>query len=161
MPVINNPWPHLCFDDYLSPDDFDKHSQAAQALGTPVGDYSNIKRHYLDYDPVPQMGELINFFTEKRGYWNLAKQIHYAVTPAGLDHPIHVDNDAKIMSAVLYLYPNDHEVDWTPNKLFVFCGKDDVTHHSYYSTTTRYTLNYFLVDPGKLEDPILRSRCIT
>ena len=174
MPQTDLPWPHYCIDGFMHPDKFARHSARARKLGEPQGGYDNIIREFLDYDPAPEIGEMINWFTEKRGYTQLKKLIHYAVTPAGLDHPMHHEGDHKIMSAVLYLHPEDnggtvlynpdksfsYEVEWKPNRLFVFCGKSDVTHHSYYSTSTRYTLNYFLVDPSNITNESLLEKFI-
>jgi hypothetical protein len=174
MPQIDLPWPHFCVDGFMHPDKFSYHCGKAKKLGVPVGGYENIKREFLDYDPAPEIGEMINWFSEKRGYKSLKKLIHYAATPAKLNHPMHDEAEHKIMSAVLYLTPKEnggtvlyepdetysYDVEWKPNRLFVFCGKTDVTHHSYYSTDTRYTLNYFLVDPTKITDPRWKHKFI-
>lgn len=164
---FEEPWPHLIVEDFLPPERLAHFTKMAKLLDVEGDGYENINREFFDYDPFPKMQDLLNEFPIHREYKDLAKLIHYAVTPPNMTHPMHVDSDYKIMSAVIYLYPEENggtvlyktpngegmEIKWKPNSLFVFCGLDDITHHTYYSTDTRYTLNYFLVDPTMIKDP--------
>ena len=43
----------------------------------------------------------------------------------------------------------------------IFCGETGVTWHDYKSSDeTRYTYNYFLVDPTKIENEAYKDHCI-
>lgn len=168
-----DPWEYLIIDDFLPPDEFDKICKMAKCVPAPKEDL--VQRHFFTEDPTPQVAELLNYFSEKRGYRSLKKFIHYAVTKGDEVHPIHVDAPFKIMSAVLYLHPEKNlgtrvykdrdgepliDVEWKPNRMFVFCGKDNVTWHDYRSTGTRYTYNYFLIDPTQVENPEYKNKAI-
>ena len=164
---FDDPWPYIIVEDFLHPDELQVFKETAWTLDTHQSGYEGINRLFLKYDPFPFMKNLLNEFPVHRPYNELAKLIHFAATPPNMTHPMHVDSNYKIMSAVLYLWPDENggtvlyktpdgegkEITWKPNTLFVFCGLDDVTHHTYYSTEQRYTLNYFLVDPTLITDP--------
>tara|TARA_B110000902_G_C14262777_1_gene570382 strand:+ start:767 stop:1219 length:453 start_codon:yes stop_codon:yes gene_type:complete len=137
------------------------------------GEDGDVNRVMFDHDPIPLAAGLLSEFTTHRPVGNMGKFIHYAVTKADFLHDRHYDADFKIMSAVLYLGPEKNggtvlydgdeaviEVEWKPNKLFVFCGMDNLTWHHYYSEATRYTLNYFLVDMDKVENDEYRQKII-
>jgi hypothetical protein len=166
------PWESIVIDDFLPEDRFNELCKMARCV--PMGE-NLVTRHFLKEDPTPEMAELMNYFAEKRGYNKLGKFIHYAITQGDEVHPMHVEAPFKIMSAVLYLHPEENlgtrafatqdgepiiDVEWKPNRLFVFCGKDNITWHDYRSTGRRYTYNYFMVDPTMIENPEYRSKVI-
>ena len=81
------------------------------------------------------------------------------------------------MSAIVYLSPEKNigttlvdyshrnpekiTVDWKPNRLMNFCGLTDRTWHYYESTDVRYTYNYSLVEPDKIQNEEYRQYCIS
>jgi hypothetical protein len=161
--ACSSPWPHIVIDDFMPEYMIQYHLKKAQEVDS--GDL--VGRKILDYDPMPRVADLLEKFSIRRQYNELGKFIHYASTKDNIVHPMHTDAAFKIMSAVLYLGPEHNygtrlyenpdspcvkEVEWKPNRLFVFCGTN-YTWHDYRSTDTRYTLNYFLVDPTIIENP--------
>lgn len=179
--IATMPWFHLCIDNFLPQDEFEKLRQ--EALEVPVKE-NEVARKLFDYDPTPQIKNLIQTFVKASENYdvnmrqcrisNLKKFIHYAITPEHFDHKMHVEAEFKIMSAVLYLGPEENigtrlyenengdgalEVEWKPNRLFVFCGNNK-TWHDYASTSTRYTYNYFLVDPDIVQNEEYKKNLI-
>jgi hypothetical protein len=132
----------------------------------------HVEREIFRYDPTPQIAEYIDRFTDKRPYVELGKFIHTASTPPNFNHPVHDEADFKIMSAIVYIAPEEShgttfyldkkvEVEWKPNRLMIFCGKSGVTWHDYKSLDkTRFTYNYFLVDPTKIENETYRNNIL-
>lgn len=168
MEIKSRPWHYICIDNYLPEKEFTELRSKAMQI-----EYSNYKvtREILKYDFTPQMELLLENFNQredipKRKYSDLKKFIHFAITPANFVHDIHTEAPFKIMSAVLYLGPEENrgtrlyksldeppvEIEWKPNRLFVFCGYDH-TFHDYLSSSVRYTYNYFLVDKPVIENP--------
>lgn len=133
---------------------------------------NQVQREIFSHDPTPQIAELINHFTKKRGYKKLAKFIHTAATPANFHHKIHDEAEFKIMSAIVYVGPKvshgttfyleeQFEIEWKPNRLMVFCGETNVTWHDYKSADKmRFTYNYFLVDPTKVLNETYRNNLL-
>lgn len=168
MKIESNPWHYICIDDYLPEMKFSELRNKAMSV-----EYfeDKVSREIFKYDPTPQLEFLLEIFNQredipKREYRELKKFIHFAVTPANFIHKMHIEAPFKIMSAVLYLGPDENrgtrlyktpdgepfEIEWKPNRLFVFCGYDH-TFHDYLSTSVRYTYNYFLVDKPTVENP--------
>jgi hypothetical protein len=161
------PWFYGYIDNYLPEEDFLHLKNQVMSLDF---DKEKVTRKIFDYDPTPDI-ELIfdNFrFHRKikiRPYSNLKKFIHFAITPENFVHKMHIEAPFKIMSAVLYLGPEENrgtrlyktpdsepiEIEWKPNRLFVFCGHDH-TFHDYLSSSVRYTYNWFLVDEPVIEN---------
>lgn len=169
MSLKKYPWPYLEIKNYLPQAKFEVLRNHAMQFG----EDGDVNRIMFDHDPMPQTANLLSQFEHHRPLGNMGKFIHYAVTRKDFVHDVHYDADFKIMSAVLYLGPEKNggtilydgtkpvsEVVWEPNKLFVFCGEDDITWHEYYSIDTRYTLNYFLVDMDKIENEEYRQKII-
>ena len=169
MSLKSYPWPYLEIDNYLPKEMFNFLRNDAMMYG----EDGDVNRVMFDHDPIPLAAGLLSEFTTHRPVGNMGKFIHYAVTKADFLHDRHYDADFKIMSAVLYLGPEKNggtvlydgdeaviEVEWKPNKLFVFCVMDNLTWHHYYSEATRYTLNYFLVDMDKVENDEYRQKII-
>ena len=169
MNFVDYPWPHLVIDDYLPQDQFD--SLRHEALR--YGEDGDVSRIFFDHDPIPHTADLLNEFVSHRPVGDKGKLIHYAVTKKDFVHEKHCDAEFKIMSAVLYLGPEKNsgtrlygrkgervDVEWKPNRMFVFCGLTDFTWHDYTSTDTRYTLNYFLIDRSKVKNPEYKDKMI-
>jgi len=163
-------WQYEVVDDYLDKKTFDSFIEDLR--GVKLED-NEVYRRFFTYDPTPQIAELVNKFEIKRPCNNYKKLIHYAVTPANFFHKEHYEADFKIMSAIVYLSPEKNigttlvdyrtpgpnegdlyekiTLDWKPNRMMTFCGLDDITWHYYESTDVRFTYNYFLVDPDKIQ----------
>ena len=70
-----------------------------------------------------------------------------------------------IKEGTIFEYPDrdfytiyDHEVEWKPNRLMIFCGESGVTWHDYKSDgKMRFTYNYFLVDPTKIKNEVYKT----
>ena len=128
------------------------------------GKSKKVHRQFLEKDITPEIGDLFNTFTKHREYNNLQKFIHYAYTPLDFKHDVHYDAEFKIMSAIVYLTPEENygttfylqgekiEIPWKPNRLMAFCGETNVTWHDYKSNEGRLTYNYFLVDSTKVQN---------
>ena len=155
---ISEMWQYKVIDNFLSDKDFkiltgnlfDKNAD------------NEVERIFCNYDPTPQVADLLDEFSDHRQYKELKKFIHYAITPPNFKHHMHDEAPFKIMSAIIYLHPEENygttlyhqdevvEVEWKPNRLMVFCGETGVTWHDYKSSSIRYTYNYFLVDPTQI-----------
>jgi hypothetical protein len=159
----------IIIDDFLPQEDFEKLRDRARLQSAAIG----VERNFFDHDPTPQIAELLKEFDKHREYDELAKFIHTAATPANFQHPIHYEAEFKIMTAILYLDPEEsygtnfllddykEELEWKPNRLMCFCGETDVTWHDYRSgDAVRHTYNYFLVDPTKIENESYKNVCI-
>ncbi len=129
-----------------------------------------VHREFFSYDPTPDIGEYINHFNRKRGYRKLGKFIHTAATPPNFHHDKHCEAEFKIMSAIVYIGPEEapgttfyidgkeQTIEWKPNRLMIFCGETDVTWHDYKSADQmRFTYNYFLVDPTKIKNETYKN----
>lgn len=162
----SQPWSFITIDNFLSKEEFAFHSNEAQK----TENEKVVTRKILDYDPVWEGSpSMLDEFQIKRSASKLATFTHYANTPPNFFHPIHDEAPFKIMSTVIYLAPEENvgtillgknqqpetkvEVKWKPNRALVFCGISDLTWHYYESTTRRYTLNHFIVDPTVIQNP--------
>jgi len=177
--IGTDPWFYIAVDDFLPTEQFENLRDDALRI---AADGDQVQRQIFNHDPTPQIESFIRTFLKAqstsgvriRPHRELKKFIHYAVTPANFNHAMHVEAEFKIMSAVLYLGPEENigtrlykspedqnpiEVEWVPNRLFVFCGHDH-TWHDYASTNTRYTYNYFLVDPHVVQNAEYKDNLI-
>jgi len=159
----------IIIDNYLDKNVYDMLYKMYQDTTTE----SDVKRTLFDYDPTPEIAELIHLFGYKRKYNDLAKFIHTAATPPNYHHKIHDEAEFKIMSAIVYIGPEkapgttfyidgeEQTVGWKPNRLMVFCGETDVTWHDYKSDDNmRFTYNYFLIDPTKVKNEAYKNHII-
>jgi len=132
-----------------------------------------VDRKFFSSDLTPGIAEFINYFGRKRGYRKLGKFIHTAATPPNFHHPKHYEAEFKIMSAIVYIGPEkapgttfyingkEETIEWKPNRLMVFCGETNVTWHDYKSADQmRFTYNYFLVDPTKIQNESYKNNII-
>lgn len=159
----------ITIDNYLDPATYSLLLK--DIVGAPLAN-KGVYRKFLDYDPTPKIASLLVQFHEHRNYSKIGKFIHYAVTPPNFKHPVHDEAEFKIMSAIIYLHPKKNhgttfyldgekiEVEWKPNRLMVFCGKTNVTWHDYESDAMRYTYNYFLVDPTKVQNDTYKNHIL-
>jgi hypothetical protein len=111
--------------------------------------------------------EKVKFFD----YWD----IHWSISGENFSFPIHNDAYFKLLSVVVYIYPEKNfgtfiynsnkpedlvkEIEWLPNKAFIFSRKDKSTWHSYKSNNKdkRFTVNLHLCTK-KLDDVIIFDR---
>ena len=107
----------------------------------------------------------IKMFPEYREYSDLILLTELNVLMDELNYPIHDENPSKILSVVTYLIPETgkgtvlydenqnyvKELEWKPNRTFIFPAITGKTWHSYNSPkgTYRITLNQFLIDKPK------------
>ena len=159
MEIFTNPWPHIIIDDFLPEDELTmRYNQARKWTSAendkPCFNYDPLEGHdfeqYLEYLP-------------HRPYSRLEKMVHYARTPLHFRHELHCDIESKVLSAILYLGPDENygtglyrennidslvkTSEWKPNRMFIFCGMSGVTWHDFTSNhLDRYTLNWFLVN---------------
>jgi hypothetical protein len=165
----SNPWEHIIVDNYYNEDML----KAAQAelisyirSGIPlynmnyIDDLSSFPATQNCVNTCPVTDTWIKQFKEYRPYTNLTIRNQLVICIGESSFNIHYENPAKILSAVTYLWSNNgtgtmlydedknfvKEVEWVSNRLLLFCGKDNVTWHSYYSKSKsiRITLNTFL-----------------
>ena len=159
MHIYTDPWPHIIIDDFL-PDDghIALYNQARNLTSKrnlkPLFKYDLFEKYDLE-----QYLEVL----PHRPYNKLEKLIHYAKTPFHYQNKIHCDIESKILSAVLYLGPNENigtslyrkdnrntfvkMTEWKPNRMFIFCGVSGTTWHKFSANhLDRYTLNWFLIN---------------
>jgi len=107
----------------------------------------------------------IKMFPAYREYGELVLLSELNILMDELNYPIHDENPSKILSVVTYLIPETgrgtvlydkdqnyvKELEWKPNRTFIFPAITGVTWHSYNSPkgTYRITLNQFLIDKEK------------
>jgi len=166
-------WQHIVIDDFLDKKTFNKLCDGIVGKEPPK---QKVYREWFNYDPTPQIADLFKEFEMVREHDEVKKLIHYAVTPKDFLHPIHDEAEFKLMSAIIYLSPEENigttlidrrgekpeklTVEWKPNRLMVFCGITDLTWHYYESMDTRYTYNYFLVRPDYIESEAYKTYVI-
>ena len=167
-------WQHIVIDDFLDKKTFNKLCDGIVGKEPPK---NKVYREWFDHDPTPQIADFFKEFKETREYSEYKKLIHYAITPARFMHPVHDEAPFKLMSAIIYLSPEENigttlldrrgektkrvDVDWIPNRLMIFCGITDLTWHYYESIDTRYTYNYFLIDPTVIENDEYKNYVIS
>jgi hypothetical protein len=165
----SDPWEHIVVDNYYD-------TALLKSAQEELIDYikSGVELHSMNYindlaifpatkrcvDSHPVTDSWLKDFKEFRSYNNLTIRNQIIICIGEASYNIHYENPTKILSAVTYLWSNNgtgtvlydvnknfvKEVEWVPNRLLLFCGKDNVTWHSYYSKpkSVRITLNTFL-----------------
>lgn len=154
-------------DNFLSQDVFDRILDLA--MQGEINHNDPVKRYNFAEDPTPQITEYLNRFDKHRDYNELGKIIHTSSIPPHYQSQVHDEAEFKIMSAIIYLGPEkshgtkfymeeEFEVEWKPNRLMIFCGETGVTWHDYRAgDQERFTYNYFLVDPTKVQNETYRN----
>lgn len=169
MTFFNEPWEHLVIDDFLAMDVFKELKNTSNNIQT------EDVRNFLDYDPI-NIEHLLGYFSNVKPYTGkLDKLIHFSVIKESFMHAIHTDADFKIMTAILYIGPEESmgtrvfdkdknfvkEIEWKPNRLVVFCSNDDTWHDFGSYENGRHTLNYFLIDSSvHINNDTFRSNVI-
>ncbi len=164
------PWEHIVIDNFL-PEEIFKIllcSIVNKDFTFSKRRSGNIKINYEDFykqEVNDFFKQYINetfiteYFSAYRNYSVLESHFTFQTTPCRTS-PIHCDNEAKILSLVLYTSPETQigttlydvnkkyfkTIDWIPNRAFIFCPLSDLTYHSYKNETSvfRNTLNFNL-----------------
>ena len=158
MTFFSEPWEHLVVDDFLPTDQFEELKNASYNIQGE--DDGNTVREFINHDPLNIEHMLERFSNAKPYTGELNRLIHFSVIKKSFMHEMHVDADFKIMTAILYLGPEESmgtrifdkdknyvkEIDWKQNRLVVFCSNDDTSHDFGSYESGRHTLNYFLID---------------
>ena len=168
------PWEHIVIDNFL-PEEIFKIllcSIVNKDFAFSNRPLRNIKIDYEDFykqEVNDFFKQYINetfiteYFSAYRNYSVLESHFTFQTTRC-LTSPIHCDNEAKILSLVLYTSPKTQigttlydvnkkyskTIDWIPNRAFIFCPLSDLTYHSYKNETSvfRNTLNFNLSSEG-------------
>ena len=172
--LTTNPWEHLVIDnfyDYSMLTDVSKEIIYYLKTNKIVKKQTLIKTTELDFAAeLPKTLKYINsnkidesiltLFSKHRSYSKLSTYSEINVCFGRFNYPIHDEAPYKVLSAVTYLFPekgkgtmlygNDkyisNEVEWKPNRTLIFAPIDEVTWHSYESSSEniRVTINTFL-----------------
>lgn len=175
--VISEPWKHLVIDDFLEAEEFKNLIDYVQS----VYDFSKNTKGYREFHKHNSNTFLSNLFSSKildlkdkyfdeLNYTNQKiPEVYYpfvelAICPPGFHYKrIHTDGDYKLMTTVLYVYPevsdgteiysNEFQnsfvssVEWKQNRALSFVAQRDNKHqgtwHNYGNSTKtpRVSLN--------------------
>jgi hypothetical protein len=154
----HEPWPHIIIDNFL--DNYEWHINQVTIWRSMNIANKIAKVPLKDLSSVPLIDQYLNLLPH-RPYENFKHDWHYSVQYKGFKYPIHQENSKKILSVVIYIGENGRgtdlynpdkthwgEVEWKPNRAFIFSGKEGVTWHSYEvgDNPIRTTLNGFLIN---------------
>lgn len=170
MEILKEPWPHLVIDDYYPEDVFQKLiSYSKRKLKE--NQFGTDGRFRMRFERDPELDEILSdnilseeyfkYFDNHREY-DSSIQVYTEIS--GIIGPykykLHSEASNKVMSLVVYLGPEQgrgtrlydkdkvffKELEWKPNRAFIFCGQDDVTWHEYLCDkgTFRITINQFI-----------------
>lgn len=180
----NDPWDYITIDHFLNDEDWNNIQILAmeeleryqvEGNNTRSGKYTR----FLDYDLLPQANFLFKEHKKHRDFeGELKKLVHWTIQPPNHKYPIHIDNESRVHTTMLYVHPEqnsgtilcknksrhveDHgqpehesdyeiEVPWAPNKVFSHNTLPGITWHRYQSTfPNRITLATFFVEPSKV-----------
>ena len=136
----------------------------------------NLNKDFSNYLIHKYENKMINYLNElnpkKNKLYDYA-EISITVLGKNFNYPIHNDSLTKILSGVIYLWPeinigtiiydnnkkNPKEIKWKVNRAFVFSRKDKSTWHSYGSNglTTR-SVAIFTLRTKKLDRALIIDR---
>ena len=154
----HKPWPHIIVDNFLS--NYEWHMSQYELWRQAKMQNRMAKLPLKDLSRVPVLNGYLSELSH-RPYNQLKLDWHYSVHYRGFKYPIHSENKKKILSVVVYLgeigcgtdlYNADQtpwgEVEWKPNRAFIFAGQEGITWHSYRTGdhAVRTTLNGFLLN---------------
>lgn len=183
------PWPHIIIDNFLPQGEFKTLTENCMYLFSGSGTQDqieadhddNVFRIHLRYDAFIEQNMHLHLasFQERRefdSFKNLKTFSNFVRTKPNYVHPIHAEAPFKMLSSILYLAPDANngttlyssegkadklELEWKPNRILIFAGRDDVTWHDYSSSwNDRYTYNHFLVDDSIVERQAIKDFCI-
>jgi len=170
MEILKEPWPHLVIDDYYPEDVFQKLiSYSKRKLKE--NKFGADGRFRMRFERDPELDDILSdnilskkyfkYFENHREYnqdFSVYTEISGIIGP--YRYKIHSEAPNKVMSLVVYLGPDRgrgtrlydkdknfvKEIEWKPNRAFIFCGQDDVTWHDYLCDKGyfRITINQFI-----------------
>ena len=177
MEVFKEPWAHIVIDDFYPEEVFKKLVKYSKDK-LKENSFGSNGKFRMRFERDPELDDILKDNVLSSDYLKYFKQHRevdkdsYVYTEvAGIIGPykykLHSEAPNKIMSLVVYLGPEINrgtrlfdkdkkffkELDWKPNRAFIFCGIDDVTWHDYLCDkgTFRITINQFL-EKGKSEE---------
>lgn len=153
MQIEQYPWQHIIIDNYF---DSDYYDMLATKNINPIGKksklykFDNQKREPFKYDPSKVRYDIfsfLNFFDSVREYSGLDMISELVESPPNFTYPVHDENLKKVLSIVVYLSPEESkgtyiynrrkefvkEIEWKPNRAFIFCAEEGLTWHNYES----------------------------
>lgn len=164
-----DPWEHVILDNHYDEQLFNRaQKELLDYVKSGIAlDRMNYINDLTDFPETarciaskPITREWLSSFAEHRPYASLSVRNQIIICIGESSFDIHYENERKVLSAVTYFWSNKgtgtvlydtdknyvSEVGWKPNRMLIFCGKDDVTWHSYYSKSgsIRITVNTFL-----------------
>lgn len=167
--VDDNPWPHIIIDDYYEPHIFETILSEGKKFLAKNVDKTTRKQEFQNPDNRI-LKDCINsrlldesFFhvlPNHRPYNHLSPYWEINFLRGPLSYPIHDEAPRKVLSCVVYVGPEENagtrlfdkdknfvkEVEWKPNRAFIFAAIDGVTWHDYTCPkgSLRITINQFL-----------------
>lgn len=179
----SEPWPHCVYDNFFSKNLFDEIRSQAIASPSTNGSSVLIKRNTIDrggnilfsesfspdiihrlfQETFPLLIRDLDDLSPGRSELVEKVELNLVKTPSRLSFPIHDDHVSKILSVVVYIYPQAStgtylyssknssqpfkEAGWVPNRALVFSRERNKTWHSYSGDGRgdRCTLVYNLV----------------
>lgn len=169
MVIYENPWPYAVIDNFYPNDVFETIQLEARrflaknvTVETCKQEYQNpdndILKHCINSKLLDT--SYLEKFPNHREYKNIKPywELNYLRGP--LSYPIHDEAPRKVLSSVVYVAPEENlgtrlydkdknlvtEIEWKPNRAFIFAGIDGLTWHDYHCPKgkLRITINQFL-----------------
>ena len=149
--TLDTPWRHVIIDNYME-----------DHLYEEVCEDPHI---FYSWNPTPEWTQ--EYFPEHRKFTTYKVDHQVQMSPVGHTYPIHDEARRKVLSIVHYLgeegdgtliYDKDKnpvgEIEWKPNRAFIFAGIDGLTWHAYRNTKDheRATIMSFLIRTGSRPD---------
>lgn len=139
-------FPHIIVDNFLSVDDFDRLVQYSKNASMELDDI-RAKIHLTKTDILNKEKYLpvLESYMKKLKPENMEKKyfldMTMLITTSDYNKSIHLDHEGKLLSCVIYLYPEnnygtflgtsskcDYEIPWKTNRAFIFCRGEDTWH---------------------------------
>ena len=176
----HEPWEYMEIENLLSTPKFQKIKDLARIeLDKYKKEGANTRRgqyvRYLDEDILPEINKVFDMLPRRESTGTLKKLLHWAITPPGVNYPMHVDNKSRLSTVTFYVAPennigtiigdnpstndngdhnppnlpskNEYELTWKLNKAFVHCGGSKKWHRMRSNDQDRIILSSFLVQP--------------
>jgi hypothetical protein len=161
------PFEYILIENCLSDELFSSILNEAKELLANVSEKR--ENPFLKEDIFPFINkQMLNQFSKVRQFDPkfMFKRAEWSLQPPGYHFKKHVDFDAKILTAVMYVTPeencgtilydkenNEIEIPWKPNSIFIHCPFEG-TDHSYHNpskTEHRVTIMCHFMDAKRLD----------